>query len=51
MKLKPIPLSPSVKLTGRVSGELHADLTAYAAYYHEVVGDPIDLWPLVARML
>ena len=51
MKLKPIHSSPSVKLAGRVSGELHADLTAYTAYYRDVVGQPIDLWPLVVQML
>ena len=51
MKLKPIHSSPSVKVAGRVPGELHADLTAYAAFYREVVGRPIDLWPLVVQML
>ena len=51
MKLKPIHSLPSMKLAGRVPGELHADLTAYAAYYREVVGQPIDLWPLVVQIL
>lgn len=51
MKLKPIHALPSVKLVGRVPGELRADLTAYAAYYREVVGQPIDLWPLVVQIL
>ena len=51
MKLKPLHALPSVKLAGRVSGELHADLTAYAAYYREVVGQSIDLWPLVVQMV
>ena len=41
MKLKPIHSLPSMKLAGRVPGELHADLTAYAASYREVVGQPI----------
>ena len=50
-KLKPIHSLPSMKLAGRVPGELHADLTAYAAYYREVVGQSIDLWALVAQML
>ena len=40
-----------MKLAGRVPGELHADLTAYAAYYREGVGQPIDLWPLVVQIL
>ena len=51
MKLRPIHSLPSIKLAGRVPGELHADLTAYAAYYREVVGQPIDVWPLVVQML
>ena len=40
-----------MKLAGRVPGELHADLTAYAAYYREGVGQPIDLWPLAVQIL
>ena len=51
MKLKPLHSSPSSKLAGRVPGELHAELIAYAAYYREVVGQSIDLWPLVIQML
>lgn len=51
MKLKRICSLPSVKLVGRVPGELHADLSVYAAYYREVVGEPVDLWPLVVQML
>ena len=45
MKLKPIQSLPSMKLAGRVPGELHADPTAYATYYREVVGQPIALSP------
>src|SRR5713101_2377218 len=51
MKLKPPHSLPSMKLAGRVPGELHADLTAYAVYYREVVGQSIDLWPLVVQMV
>ena len=51
MKLKPVQSLPSVKLTGRVSGELHADLTAYADYYREVLHEPIAAWPLVIQIL
>ena len=51
MKLKPIQSLPSMKLAGRVPGDLHADLIAYAAYYREALGEPIDLWPLVVQML
>ena len=51
MKLKPIHSLPSMKLAGRVPGDLHADLSTYAAYYREVVGQPINLWPLVVQML
>ena len=51
MKLKAVPSPPSMKLAGRVPGDLHADLIAYAAYYKEVLGEPIDLWPLVVQML
>ena len=47
MKLKAIQSLPSIKLAGRVPGDLHADLIAYAAYYREA----IDLWPLVVQML
>ena len=51
MKLKPIHSLPSMKLAGRVSGDLHADLIAYAGYYREVFSEPIALWPLVVQML
>lgn len=51
MKLKPVHSLPSVKLTGRVPGELHADLTAYADYYREVLHEPIAAWPLVIQIL
>ena len=51
MKLKAVPSLPSMKLAGRVPGDLHADLITYAEYYREVLGEPIDLWPLVVQML
>jgi len=51
MKLKPIHSLPSMKLAGRVRGDLHADLIAYAEYYREVLSEPIALWPLVVQML
>jgi hypothetical protein len=51
MKLKPMRPLPSMKLAGRVPGELHADLTAYVAYYRETVGEPIALWPLAIQIL
>lgn len=51
MKLKPIHSLPSMKLAGRVPGDLHADLTAYAEYDREVLSEPIALWPLVGQML
>ena len=51
MKLKTVQLLPSMKLAGRVPGDLHADLIAYGEYYKEVLGGPIDLWPLVVQML
>jgi hypothetical protein len=51
MKLKPIPSLPSVKVAGRIPGDLHADLTAYSEYYREVLGERIDFWPLVVQML
>ena len=35
MTLTPIHSVPSLKLVGRVSGELHADLTEYANYQRE----------------
>jgi hypothetical protein len=51
MKLKAVQSLPSIKLAGRVPGDLHADLITYAEYYREVLGEPIDLWPLVVQML
>ncbi len=51
MKLKRIRSLPSMKLAGRVPGALHADPIVYAAYYRDVVGQSIDLWPLVVQML
>ncbi len=51
MKLEPMRSLPSMKLAGRMSGELHADLTAYAAYYREAVGESIALWPLAIEIL
>ena len=51
MKLKAVQSLPSIKLAGRVPGDLHADLIAYAAYYREALGEPIDPWPLVVQML
>jgi hypothetical protein len=40
MKLKAVPSLPSMKLAGRVPGDLHADLIAYAEYYKEALGEP-----------
>ena len=37
--LTPIHSVPSLKLVGRVSGELHADLTAYANDHRDVHSD------------
>ena len=37
--LTPIHSGPSLKLVGRVSGDLHADLTAYANDYRDVHSD------------
>jgi hypothetical protein len=51
MKLKAIHPLPSVKLAGRVPGELHADLAAYAQYYREALSEPIAVWALVVQML
>jgi hypothetical protein len=51
MKLKPVHSLPSVKLSGRVPGELHTDLTAYADYYREGLHEPITAWPLVVKIL
>jgi hypothetical protein len=38
MKLKPVQTYADVSLKGRVPGDLHAPLTAYASYYHETIG-------------
>ncbi len=51
MKLSPIRSVSSMKLAGRVPGELHAELTAYATYYREVFGQSIALWPLVVEIV
>jgi hypothetical protein len=51
MKLKPTHSLPSARLAGRVPGDLHADLTAYPAYYSETVREPIAFWTLVVEML
>ena len=51
MKLKPIHSLPSMKLAGRVPGDLRADLIAYSEYYREVFSEPIALWPLVVQIL
>ena len=51
MKLKPIQTYPAAVLKGRVHGELHTTLTAYAAYYQEATGQTIEVWPLVLQML
>ena len=51
MKLKPVPTYTDVALKGRVPGELHAALIAYATYYRETIGQPIEVWPLVMQML
>ncbi len=51
MKLKPVKTYPEASLKGRVPGELHAALTAYTSYYHETIGQPIDVWSLVVQML
>ncbi len=51
MKLKPVQTYPSALLKGRVPGELHTALTAYAVYYRETTGQTIELWPLVVQMV
>ena len=51
MKLKPIQTYAAAVLKGRVPGELHTTLTAYAAYYQEATGQTIEVWPLVLQML
>src|SRR5947208_1525273 len=40
MKLKAVQSLPSIKLAGRVPGDLHAELIAYAEYYKEPLGEP-----------
>ena len=50
MKLKPVQNHPPALLKGRVPGELHTALTAYAAYYRETTGQTIELCPLVVQM-
>ena len=51
MKLKPVQTYTDVSLKGRVPGELHAALIAYATYYRETIGQPIEVSPLVMQML
>jgi len=51
MKLKRVRTLAPVALKGRVPGELHEVLAAYAGYYREVHGEAIDLWPLLVQML
>ena len=51
MRLKPVQNYADASLKGRVPGELHAALTAYASYYHETTGQPIEVWALVVQML
>ena len=51
MKLKPVQTYPPALLKGRVPGELHTALTAYAAYYRETTGQTIEMWPLVVQMV
>src|SRR3989449_4785132 len=47
MKLKAVQSLPSIKLAGRVPGDLHVELIAYAEYYREPLGEPDR--PLAAR--
>jgi hypothetical protein len=42
MKLKRVRVLPSVKLAGRVSGELNETLSAYAEYYRDVHEEAIE---------
>ena len=51
MKLKPVQAYRAIVLKGRVPGELHTALTAYAAYYRQTTGQAIEVWPLVLQML
>jgi hypothetical protein len=46
MKLKRLRVLPSVKLAGRVSGELNETLPAYQGYYRHLHGEAIEPWPL-----
>ena len=51
MKLKRVRTLAPVALKGRATGELYEVLAAYAAYYREVHGEAIDLWPVSVQML
>ena len=51
MKLRPIQNQPAAELEGRVPGELHRALTAYAPYDRETAGQTIELRPLVVQFL
>ena len=51
MKLKRVRVLPTVKLIGRMPGDLHEALVAYAEYYRAVHGEAIEVWPLVVHML
>ncbi len=51
MKLKRVRTLAPVRLVGRVPGELHETLTAYARYYREEHGEAVEVWPLVVQML
>jgi len=51
MKLKPVQTYQAAELKGRVPGELHQALEAYAGYYRETTGQTIEVWPLVVLML
>jgi hypothetical protein len=51
MKLKRLRVLPTVKLAGRVSGELSETLAAYRDYYRHVHGDAIDTWALVIQIV
>ncbi len=51
MKLERVRNLAPVRLVGRVPGELHETLTAYARYYREEHGEAIEVWPLVVQML
>ena len=51
MRLKPVQNYADVSLKGRVPGELHTALTSYTSYYHETIGQPIDVWCLIVQML